>query len=117
MNDSKTVTDGTGTTSYTGKIHFLNTMLRREALREFNNLVGQVGNTNNGNIKLIKEILLGYFTPINALTKHKRTMKRAIRKPWDILFKIFDARLTEMNNYLTISLGSSAAKKTPPPKN
>ena len=33
IKDFKTATDGTETTSTTGKIHFLHTMLRGEALR------------------------------------------------------------------------------------
>ena len=52
----------------TGKTHFLNNMLRGEALTEFEFLVIQVGITTNGHLKLIKEVLLGYFTPPMKLT-------------------------------------------------
>ena len=45
--DFKTGTDGTATTSTTGKIKFLRTMLRGEALREFDVITGQVGSTKN----------------------------------------------------------------------
>ena len=37
-----------------------------------------------------------------------------MQKPWDLLFDIFDARLTELNNYLPIFPQSSAAKKMDP---
>ena len=37
-----------------------------------------------------------------------------MRKPLDIQFKIFAARLTELNNYLPIFPGSSADKKMDP---
>ena len=56
--DFKNATDGTGTTSATGRIQFLRTMLRGEALREFDVISSQVGITTNGNLKLIKEGLL-----------------------------------------------------------
>ena len=35
-------------------------------------------------------------------------------KSWDLLFNIFTARLTELNNYLSFFPGSSAAKKMDP---
>ena len=104
MKDFKTATDGTGTTSATGKIQFLYTMLRGEALREFDVLEIQVGSTTNGHLKSIKESLIGYFFPINGINKQKRAMRRAMRKPQDILFKIFAAQLTELNNNPPLSL-------------
>ena len=114
MNDLKTATDGTGTTSATRKIHFLRTMLRGEALREFDVLAGQVGSMTNGHIKLIKEGLIGYFPPINTLTKQKRAIRHTMWKPRGILFKRFASRLVELNNYFPIFPGSRAAKKISP---
>ena len=75
-----TATDGTGTTPTKRKTQFLLTMLRGEALREFDVLSSQVGSTTNGHIKFIKEFLLGYFPPINILNNQKRAMRRAIQK-------------------------------------
>ena len=63
MKDFKTATDGKGSMSTTGKIHFLRNMLHGEALREFNVFAGQVGSMTNMHLKLIKEGLLGYFPP------------------------------------------------------
>ena len=45
MKDFKTATDGTGTPSATGIVHFPHNMLRGEALRELKILVGQIGST------------------------------------------------------------------------
>ena len=59
MNYFKTATDGTGTTSTTGKIRLLRHMLRGEALRESEFLAGQVVSTTNRYLKLIKEGLIG----------------------------------------------------------
>ena len=64
MKDFKTATDGTGTTSATGKIHFLSTMLHGKSLRKMNILAGQVGSMANRHLKLIQ-----YFSLINALNK------------------------------------------------
>ena len=86
IKDFKPATDGTVTMSATVKIQFVHTMLCREAIREFDILVGQVRITTNGNLNLIKESLLRYFLPINALNKPKRAMQ----KPRYLLFKISD---------------------------
>ena len=37
-----------------------------------------------------------------------------MQKPWDLPFKHFSARLTELNNYLPLFPGSGAANKIPP---
>ena len=50
MKDFNTGIDGTGTTSATEKIQFIRTMLRREALTEFDVIRGKVVITNNTNI-------------------------------------------------------------------
>ena len=68
MKDFKTATDGTGTMSATVKTNFLRTMLRGEALREFNALAYQVGSTTKDHLKLIKEVLHRYFFPSTYLT-------------------------------------------------
>ena len=68
MKDFKTATDGTGTMSATVKTNFLRTMLRGEALREFNALAYQVGSTTKDHLKLIKEVLHRYFSPSTYLT-------------------------------------------------
>ena len=62
-------------------------------LIEFDVLAGQFGSTTNGHVKLIRYGLLMYCTSINTLTKQKIAMRRAIRKPLDILLKIFFAQL------------------------
>ena len=52
--------------------------------------------------------------PINALNKQKCSMRRAMRKPRYLQFKIFAAWLKELNNYLPLLPGSSASKKLDP---
>ena len=48
---------------------------------------------------------------MNFLSKKRRTMRRVMRKPQSMLFKIFAARLTKMNNFLLILSESDASKK------
>ena len=114
MKEFKTGIDRTRTTSAPGKIKFLLTMLCGEALRELDFIANQVGNTTNAHLKQIKEVLLRYFFPINALNKKKRAMRRAMTKPRDLQFKRFAARLTELNNHLPLLPGSRVAKNMDP---
>ena len=41
-------------------------------------------------------------------------MRRAMRKPWYLPFKIFAARLTELNNYIPLFARSSVTNKMAP---
>ena len=86
-------------------------MLRGQAFREFDKLQSQYGGAANNHLKLIQEVLLEYFFRINALSKQKRAMRRAMRKPQIMAFKRFAARLTEINNFLPLFPGSDASKK------
>ena len=114
MKNFKRVFDGTGTTTAAEKTNYLRNVLREEALREFYELSNQNTGTNNTHLEFIQEGLLGYFPPINALSKQKPTMRRAMRKPRDLPFKRFAARLTELNNYLPLFPWSSAVNNMPP---
>ena len=73
--------DGTGTTSLSGKINYLHTMLLGASLREFDKLSSQNHGATNDHLKHIMDGLLGYFFPISAFSKKNLTMRRAIRKP------------------------------------
>ena len=75
-------------------------------------------NSEQWNSKCTFEVYLGGFTwlfsLINALSKQKRAMRREMRKPQDLPFKRFEARLTELNNFLPLLPGSSGSKKISP---
>ena len=81
LRNFKIATDGAGTTTPSGIIDYLRTMLRGHVLREFGKLQSQYGDTTNNYLKLIHEGLLEYIFPINALSKKKREIRRAICKP------------------------------------
>ena len=86
-------------------------MLCGQELREFDKLQSQYGGVINNHLKLIHKGLLEYFFPINALSKQKRVMRRAIRKPRSMTLKRFAARLTVMNYFLPLFPGSDASNK------
>ena len=114
LNNLKTAVDGTGTVTVAGKINYLCKILCGEALQEFNELTSHNSGMENSHLKHIQEGLLGYFFPINSLSKKKRVMRRAIRKPWNLPLRRFSAQLTEVNNYLPLFPGSSNNNKIPP---
>ena len=88
-------------------------MLRVQALREFKRLASQNHGMKNAHIKHITYGLLGYFFPINSMTKQNRAMRYPMCKPWSIISKCFSAWLTEMNNFLPLLPGSEPSKKIP----
>ena len=96
-----------------GRTDYLSTLLRGEFLREFEKLASQNAGTTSAHLNFIQEVLLGFFL-INALSNQKREIRRAMRKPPDLPFKRFDARLTGLNNYLPIFPGSSASNNMSP---
>ena len=114
LNNSRIEINGTGTTSVSGTIKYIRTMLHGESLREFDELASQNNGMASYHLKHITDSLLGYIPPINALSKKKRTMHRAMRKPWYLTFKCFIARLTELNNCLPLFPRSSNANKMTP---
>ena len=91
-------------------MNYLRTLLCGSSLREFDELELQ-GNTTNNHLKLITKGLLDYFSPMNGLSKQKRAVRRAMRKPRDMSFQRFAAQLMGINNFLHIFPGSEPTKK------
>ena len=105
LKNFKIATDGTYTTTPLVRINYLCTMLRVQELSEFNELYIQYGGLTNNHLRIIQEGLIYDLFPINSLSKHKRAMRRAMRKPRSMTFKRFAARLTEINNFLLLFPG------------
>ena len=63
MKNFKRAVDGTETTPEALNINYLPTLLRGEAIQEFDKLEIQNTGTNNAHLNLIQEGLLGYFPP------------------------------------------------------
>ena len=94
MNNFKTAIDGTGTTTATIRINYIRTLIHGESPIEFDELASQFTGTTNAHLNLIKEVLLGCFPSINALSNQKRAMLHIMRKPRDQPFNIFASQLT-----------------------
>ena len=116
LNNLKITINGTGNTPVEVQMNYLCTMLCEEALREFEELSSQNNGTKIAHLKHITEVLLGYFSRINALSKQKCAMLRVMCKLRDLPFKSFAKRLTELNNYLPLFTVSSYTNNTPPPE-
>ena len=58
------------------KIQYLCTLVRGEALRQFDTLSAVVGSTTSENLKSIILGLGAYFSPVNSLSKEKRDAPR-----------------------------------------
>ena len=114
MKNFKRSVDCTGNTMESGKINYLRTLLRGEALQYFDELSINNTGTKKTHLNFIQEGLLGYIFLINVLSNQKRAMRRAMRKPWDFPIKLFNNRLTELNNYLPLFPGARSAKTMPP---
>ena len=50
---------------------------------------------------------------MNVLSKQKRAIRREKRKPFDISFKRFTSKQTEINNFLPLFPGSDPTKNMP----
>ena len=92
MKNFKNEIIGTETTTVTGIINYLRTILRGEAIWEFDELKSQVTGTTNTQINFIKECLLEYFS-VKALTKQNHAMWLAMCEPRDLPFKKFSTKL------------------------
>ena len=96
MKKFKTVTNRTKTTTPPRRIRYLRNLLRGENLWESDELASQVKVMTKYHLNFINAGLLVFF--INAFTKQKFAMRRAMRKPQDLPIKIFAEQLTELNN-------------------
>ena len=67
------------TYKYDAKIQYLCTLLRGEALCQFDTLSSEVRSASPENLTSIVLVLGKYFFPDNALSKKKRTMHRGMR--------------------------------------
>ena len=97
MINFKTTINVTVMNTASGRIYYLRTMLCGTSLRGFYKL-SLAGNLTANNLKHIMEGLLEYLPPPNSLSKQKHVMIRAMHKPCNMLFKSFEAQLTDINN-------------------
>ena len=73
--------NASGALTYNAKLQYLRTLLRGEALRQFDNLCSQVGIMAMAHFNQVIIGLGTYFPPVNAFSKQERTMHRGMRNP------------------------------------
>ena len=88
-------------------------MLCVTILREFDEL-SLAGNYTANHLNHTTEGLIEYLLPIHALSKQEQAMRRAMRKPCDMIFKSFAAQLTEIKNFIPFFPGSDATNNITP---
>ena len=76
INNFNVSIDVIGTTSPSGRINYMHTMLHSKALTELNKPASQNHGTINIHLKHITDGLLGYLFLINYLSKKKHAMPR-----------------------------------------
>ena len=93
------------------KNQYLHTLLRGEALHEFETLSAHIDHTTN---KILNKIIFGqgtYFFPISALSKKNHALRHGMRNPIKLKIRRYAAHLIELNEYLNIFPGSNMNNK------
>ena len=83
-------------------IQYLQTLVRGEALRQFDVLSAEVDSDITEALTYIILGLVTYFLPVNALPKKNRAMRRGMRKLCGIKVRRYAARLVDLNEYLNV---------------
>ena len=82
------------------KYQYLCTIVRGEALRQFDSLSADVESAEILNVDYIIRGLAQYFPPVNSLSKQKRAMRRGMKKMRSLTVSRYAARLIDLNEYL-----------------
>ena len=93
------------------KYKYLRTLVRGEALRQFDLLSSEIEITETLNIDSIIRCLAQYFPPVNYLSKQKRAMRRGMKILCSLTAKRYAARLIDQNDYLASFLGETLTDK------
>ena len=89
------------------KYQYLCTLVRGEALRQFELLSANVESTQTLNGDGFIKGLAQYFPPVNSLSKQKRAMRLGMEKPRALTVRRYTACLTDINEYLESFLGAA----------
>ena len=99
-----------GTLEVGAKIQYLCTLVRGEALHQFDSLSADVESMQTLNVVEIIKGLAHYFPPVNLLLK-KSTMRRGMKNPRALTVRRYAARLLGINDYLESFLGATLNDK------
>ena len=96
-----------GTLAMGVKIQYICTLVRLEALHQFDLLSADVEGTNPLTTKNIILGLASYFFPVNSLSKKNRAMRHGTRNPRGLKVIQYSARLIDLNEYLASLPGAT----------
>ena len=85
-----------GTMVTGAEIQYICTLVRGEALHQFESLSADTEGTNPLNVEDILSGLASYFFPLNFLVKQIRAMRRRMRNPHSLKFR-YGAHLIDIN--------------------
>ena len=98
----KQVILGQNATTGPAKFQIMRRMLRGDALAAFNAAAQNAGAETNANYQTAVNGLIEHVFPSRALAIQKQVMRRAMRKPKEMTFRVYMARLVEINNKLSL---------------
>ena len=94
------------------KVKYLFTLVRGEALRQFDLLYAEMENKDiSSNVDYLLKGLAWYFFSVDLLSKQNRAMRRCMIKPHRFKVKRYAARLSYLNDYLASFTGSTMTDK------
>ena len=82
------------------KAQYIHTIVRGEALHQFDTLSAEVESTNTLTLEAIILVSGTYFPPVNYLSKKKRAINHITRKPRGLKVRRSADRFIDLNDYL-----------------
>ena len=96
-----------GTLQADAKFQYLLTLVRGEALRQFEFFSADVESTDNLDVDYIIRSLAQYFFLVNSLSKHKHTMRCGMKNLCSLTVRCYVSRLIDLNKYLASFPGAT----------
>ena len=93
------------------KLQYIYTILRGEALHQFDTFCAQAGSTNKTYLNRIIPGLGMHIFPVNELSKQKSAMKHGTRNPCELKAISYAVYLIDLNDYLDNIQGEKASDK------
>lgn len=106
---------GLNLTNGPGQYQQVRRILQGDALATFNKAATKQGTETQAHLVLVLDAVTKHVFPVNSLQKQKRYMRRFMRKPRDMSIKEYNARLEELNTYLSWFC-DEVAEATPSPQ-
>ena len=85
----------------------LRTLVRGEALSQFDLLSDDVEGTQTLDVDEIIKGLAHYFPPVNSISKQKHAMRRGMKKPRSLTIRKYVESLIGLNEYLAYFPGAT----------